>query len=122
MAYFRAPRVDVANRAYPSEVLKRHDRFFGSYPLSYQTLADDDRLEIPTILINSIDKRTPFKLASSKEIAKEDREFILKLMKLDPRDRPSAKDLLQDAWLREQQVADGSQAAQNASQTCPVVS
>lgn len=34
-------------------------------------------------------------MASSEEIAKEDREFISKLMQLDPRDRPSAKVLLQ---------------------------
>ena len=38
-------------------------------------------------------------MASSQEIAKEDREFISKLMQLDPRDRPSAKVLLQDEWL-----------------------
>ena len=58
------------------------------------------------MLINSVDKRTPFKLVSSREIAKEDREFVLKLMKLDTWDRPSAKELLQDAWLREQHAAD----------------
>jgi len=40
-------------------------------------------------------------MASSIEIAKEDREFISKLMQLDPRDRPSAKVLLQDSWLAE---------------------
>ena len=103
---FSPPGVDVADPAYPVEVIKRHDRFFGPYPMSCLTLADDDRLETLTMLINSVDKRTPFKLASPREIAKEDRDFILKLMKLDPRDRPSAKELLQDAWLREQQAAD----------------
>ena len=30
------------------------------------------------------------------EIAVEDRDFILKIMKMDPRDRTSAKELLQD--------------------------
>jgi len=40
-------------------------------------------------------------MASSQEIAKEDREFISKLIQLDPRDRPSAKMLLQDPWLTE---------------------
>ena len=30
-------------------------------------------------------------MASSQEIAKDNREFISKLMQLDPRDRPSAK-------------------------------
>lgn len=56
--------------------------------------------------MNSVKKRTPFKMASSKEIAKEDREFICKLMQLDPRDRPSAKVLLQDPWVTECAAAD----------------
>ncbi|KAL9130511.1 MAG: hypothetical protein Q9217_001331 [Psora testacea] len=62
---------------------------------------NDDRLDTLTVITESIEKRTPFKMASSQEIAKEDREFISKLMQLDPRDRPSAKVLLQDAWLTE---------------------
>ncbi|KAL9016983.1 MAG: hypothetical protein Q9185_005678 [Variospora sp. 1 TL-2023] len=64
-------------------------------------LADDDRLDTLTIITRLTEKRTPFRMASSQEIAKEDREFISKLMRLDPRDRPSAKVLLQDAWLAE---------------------
>ena len=40
----------------------------------------------------------PFTLASQKEISKEDKEFILKVMKLDPRDRLTAKELLTDEW------------------------
>ena len=54
-----------------------------------------------TLVIESTEKHWPFSMASSREIAKEDREFICKLMQLDPRDRPSAKALLQDAWLAE---------------------
>ncbi len=62
---------------------------------------DDDRLDTLTIITESVEKRTPFKMASSQEIAKEDRKFISRLMQLDPRDRPSAKALLQDSWLTE---------------------
>lgn len=43
-------------------------------------------------------------MASFQEIAEEDRDFICKLMQLDPRDRPSVKlvkALLQDAGLTE---------------------
>jgi serine/threonine protein kinase len=32
------------------------------------------------------------------EITKEGRDFICRIMKLDPRDRPSARELLQDEW------------------------
>ena len=51
-----------------------------------------------SVIIESIEKYTPFALASSEEIEQEDRDFICKLMQLDPRDRPTAKVLLQDAW------------------------
>jgi serine/threonine protein kinase len=43
----------------------------------------------------------PFRFTSSKEISKEDKDFILKIMKLDPRNRPGAEDLLKDAWFVE---------------------
>lgn len=33
-------------------------------------------------------------------ITQEDKIFISKLMKFDPRDRPSAGELLEDEWLR----------------------
>lgn len=98
---FKPSHIDPTDSAYPIEVLRRQDECFGPFPLSYTSLADDDRLDTLTIITESVEKRTPFAIASSQEIAKEDREFISKLMQLDPRDRPSAKALLQDAWITE---------------------
>ena len=81
--------------SYPSQVLD-------TLPLICCSDAQiNDRLDTLTIITESVEKRTPFEMASSKETAKEDREFISKLMQLDPRDRPSAKVLLQDPWLAE---------------------
>jgi serine/threonine protein kinase len=82
-------------------VLRRQDEYFGPFPLSHTTLADDDRLDTLTVITKSVEKRTPFEMASSKEIAKDDREFLSKLMQLDPRDRPSAKMLQQGVWFTE---------------------
>ena len=98
---FQPCNVDPTDSAYPMEVLRRQDECFGPFPLSYTSLADDDRLDTLIIITESVEKRTPFEMASSQEIAKEDRKFISKLMQLDPRDRPSAKALLQDSWLTE---------------------
>lgn len=98
---FKPSNVDPTDSGYSIEVLRRHDEYFGPFPLSYTSLADDDRLDTLTIITESVEKRTPFEMASSLEIAKEDRDFISKLMQLDPRDRPSAKKLLQDAWFTE---------------------
>jgi serine/threonine protein kinase len=42
------------------------------------------------------ERRKLFSRISEQEISKEDKKFVLKVMKLDPRDRPSAAELLQD--------------------------
>lgn len=42
----------------------------------------------------------PFEYITDREITNEDKAFILKLMKLDPRDRPTAKELLHDEWFQ----------------------
>jgi serine/threonine protein kinase len=44
------------------------------------------------------EKKKPFGQISEKEISKQDKEFFLKIMRLDPRDRPSAAELLQNEW------------------------
>jgi hypothetical protein len=99
------------------EVLRRQERYSGSFPLSYTTLADDDRLETLTIITEMARKRTAFKLASSQEIAKEDREFICKLFNEARPKRPSAKVLLQDVWLREGTAAPTSDVLRHKGST-----
>lgn len=47
------------------------------------------------------DKLTPFRYLSEREICRADKQFVLKIMKLDPRDRPTANQLLQDEWFSE---------------------
>lgn len=98
---FKPPIINATDSTYTLEVIRRHAKFFGPFPLSYISLVDSGRLDVLKLINNSIEDRTPFKMASSQEIAKEDRGFICKLMRLDPRDRPSAKVLLQDAWFTE---------------------
>jgi hypothetical protein len=44
---------------------------------------------------------TPFQRTTETEVCKKDKVFIGKIMKLDWRDRPSAKELLQDEWFRD---------------------
>jgi len=43
----------------------------------------------------------PFIQVSNREVPRKDREFICKMMKMDPRERPTAKELLQDDWFKE---------------------
>lgn len=42
----------------------------------------------------------PFMMLGDPKIAQEDKIFIAKLMKFDPRDRPNARDLLENEWLK----------------------
>lgn len=43
----------------------------------------------------------PFHLTTTGEICEDDKKLILRIMKPDPRDRPSAKELSEDAWFRD---------------------
>ncbi|KAE8384375.1 kinase-like domain-containing protein [Aspergillus alliaceus] len=70
------PNVPRDHDEYEIKILQRQCEFFGSFPLVYRELCPYETLNV---------------LA-------EDKEFILKIMKLDPRDRPSAAELLQDKW------------------------
>lgn len=78
----------------------RQHQFFGPFPLSYKEIADNETLAILTHVMHGVprEKMKPFARIGEREISKENKAFILKIMKLDPRDRPTAKELLQDEW------------------------
>lgn len=46
------------------------------------------------------EKMKPFERIAEREISKEDKTFILKIMKLNPRDRLTARELLDDVWFK----------------------
>ena len=78
-------------------------RRFGPVALSYEEIANEDRLGILTSVIDYVNEnqlQLPFSMSEDKELLEEDRDFIVKMMKLDPRDRPTAIDLLQDEWFK----------------------
>ena len=76
---------------------------FEPVPLSYGEIADDERLGILTAVIKLVKEHNlqkPFHFSGDKELSTGDRNFICRIMKLDPRDRPTATELLQDEWFR----------------------
>lgn len=81
--------------------MKQH-RFFGPFPLSYKEIADDETLAILTHVMHGVprEKMKPFERIAEREISKEDKTFILKIMKLNARDRPTARELLEDVWFK----------------------
>lgn len=76
-------------------------RRFGPFKTNFEEIADPECLEICSGAIDYIienKKWLPFRLSGEKELALPDRDFIARMVKLDPRDRPTANELLQDAW------------------------
>ncbi len=97
------PDVPVDHDEYAIEVLRKHHRCFGPFPVSYEQIADEEKLGVLTWIMNTTPRETlrPFRFTTEKEICKEDRDFVCKIMQLDPRDRPTAQELLQDEWFRD---------------------
>jgi hypothetical protein len=92
------PDVPVNHEDYDLKILMKHHQCFGPFPASYDEIANQERR---VVLIWAMQNCPPstlksFHLTTSQEICNEDKEFVLKVMKLDPRDRPSAQELLED--------------------------
>ncbi|KAK3178844.1 hypothetical protein OEA41_000981 [Lepraria neglecta] len=100
---FKPKNIEPDDVNYGFWVLVEQVRRFGPVPLSYEEIANEDRLGILTSVIDHVNENQlhlPFSMSEDEELLKEDRDFIVKLMKLDPRDRPTATDLLQDEWFK----------------------
>jgi serine/threonine protein kinase len=94
--------VDPGDDAYEFTVLKRMHRFFGPYPSSYSDFNDEMTLALIDVIDREGPPAKPFARVGPKEVPLADKEFILKIMKLDPRDRPTAEELLADVWFTEE--------------------
>ena len=85
------------------EVLKRQFQYFGPFPGKYDEIASQETVTAILYLMHEIpqSKTTPFYRTTEKEVGKKDKDFIGKVMMMDWRDRPTAKELLEDEWFRE---------------------
>ena len=92
------PKVPRSHDEYGLKILIKHHTYFESFSSSYSNLADQETLEVLLIIMNSVSSENlrPFSLASQQEISEKDREFVLRIVKLDPRDRPTARELLEN--------------------------
>lgn len=98
---FSPANVPFDDEHYGFWVLVEQVRRFGPFNNSFEEITDAKRLEIcagTIVYIQENQKRLPFSMSEDDELARPDRDFIVKMMKLDPRDRPTARELLQDAW------------------------
>jgi serine/threonine protein kinase len=94
--------IEPGHDDYEFTVLKRMHRFFGPYPPSYRDFNDEMTTTIIDFIKGEGPPVKPFTRVGPKEAPLADKEFILKIMKLDPRDRPNAEELLADVWFTEE--------------------
>lgn len=94
------PDVPFDHDEYDLRILMKHHQVFGPFPTSYEEIADRERLAVLQYVMEICPPETlrPFRYTTKREISSEDKYFICKIMKLDPRDRPGAGQLLEDEW------------------------
>ena len=84
---------------YNLEILKRQFQFFGPFPGKYAEIADKNTVEAILRMMDELrGKMKPFHLITEREMCRDDKEFIGWVMKLDPRDRPTAEEILAHEW------------------------
>ncbi|KAK4501114.1 hypothetical protein PRZ48_006920 [Zasmidium cellare] len=93
-----SPDVSVDHEEYTGRILWRHNEFLGPFPLSYMEIAPDHILGFLACIIENTTEYKPFRNITKRELSDEDKAFLLKILKLDPRDRPTVKELLADEW------------------------
>ena len=93
--------VPANHEKYEFGIVELQWQFFSPFPLSYQEICPPETLGILVFIMQNIppEKKKMFARISESELSRDDKEFVLRIMKLDPKKRPSAADLLQDEWL-----------------------
>lgn len=99
------PGVPSDDDGYELEVMKRQFMVFGPMPDKYidQVEGREDLKQIILHLfkVTPADKLGLFKRITKNEISEEDSAFLQKIMQWDWRDRPTAKQLLEDDWFKD---------------------
>lgn len=99
---FSPTEVDEKDEIYHLMILTLQCGYFGPFPNKYVELSDDitiGNLDGIEGLVIQRGGRRKYRNTLATNMTKETVSFLDKLMKLDPRDRPSPQELLQDQWL-----------------------
>ncbi|TEA19414.1 Serine/threonine-protein kinase PAK 5 [Colletotrichum sidae] len=90
------------DRDYDMTVLKRMYHFLGPFPPSIADIIDPETFEIIHFLNRQGPPQRPLERWTPDEIPLADGRFIRRILKLDPRDRPTVKEILKDEWFTEE--------------------
>ena len=76
-------------------------QFFGPFPTSYERFESEYANAVMSHINTMGLEPKPFSKIGPREVPSADKAFILKIMKLDPADRPTPSELLNDEWFEE---------------------
>lgn len=99
---FSPPKVDEKDEIYQVMILMLQCAYFGPFPDKYVQLSDNitiGHLDGIEGLVTQRGGRRKYRNTLATNMSKETVSFLDKVMKLDPRDRPTPQELLQDQWL-----------------------
>ncbi|OOF92082.1 hypothetical protein ASPCADRAFT_517986 [Aspergillus carbonarius ITEM 5010] len=115
------PDVSEGHKLYDVKILVLHHQWFGPFPISYKEIAHKETQENIMRIMSVIppEKLKPFWYLREREICDADKAFVLRIMKLDPRDRPTVKELLQDEWFTERKSSHDKDVYGNVIQPTP---
>ncbi|KAL9022366.1 MAG: hypothetical protein Q9185_000481 [Variospora sp. 1 TL-2023] len=100
--FFSPLGVDEKDELYDCMILTLQCAYFGPFPDRYIELSDDitkEHLDGIEGIVTQRGGRRKYRNTLNTRIGKEAVNFLDTLMKLDPRDRPSPQELLQEQWL-----------------------
>jgi hypothetical protein len=97
------PDIPEDDPDYLLHVLLKYYRILGPWPASLEDFADSIRIGVMAHVADMSPRETLRLLAwvEDGEIDEQDRRFLLRTLKLGPRDRSSARELLEEDWLLE---------------------
>ncbi|ORX92705.1 hypothetical protein BCR34DRAFT_629460 [Clohesyomyces aquaticus] len=86
-------------------VVNRQYRYFGPFPPKKTEIATTESLHTIWWLSKEIprEKLTQFAWTTEREVVKKDKDFVGKIMKMDWRNRPTAKETLEDEWWNDEE-------------------
>jgi hypothetical protein len=99
------PNLPRDHEEYQHGVVMQIFCYFGPFPASIEEIASQETACGILWMMEQIpnDKLTPFRWITKREVCAQDRDFTLEFIKLDYRDRPTAKEVLAYEWWKEEQ-------------------
>lgn len=99
---FSPLEMDEKDEIYHVMILTLQSAYFGPFPETFMELSNDitmEALDGIEELVTQRGGRRRHRNTLAANMSKETVSFLDRFMKLDPRDRPSPQELLQDQWL-----------------------